>query len=255
MTAAVAVALAVTACGGGSSDVADSARESNALRPPEVEQARAGLKKEVSTRFVGKVEGTDALIGLTDRAGQLSAYICDSAQLAVWLSGTVSGSTLTAANGPAALDGNLQGDGVTGKLTLPDGSVHAFTATKTTDPSAGLFQAVGISEDRQLVRAGWVTLPGGEQRGAAKTGNVVKPVVKLDAKTRVFLGGTAGGTPIEPPNPVTTAWCEDAKNMYWAQIDFYTSLKDQGDTENAGIVLKRIQSLDQMMEDFGCWDA
>lgn len=93
------------------------------------------LYKKVSTRFVGKVDGTNALIGLTDRAGQLSAYVCDSVQLAVWLSGEVSGSTPTAANGPAALEGNRSGDDVIGQVTLPDGSVHAFTATKTTDPS------------------------------------------------------------------------------------------------------------------------
>ena len=252
VTTAAALALAVTSCAGGSDDAGAKAEESRS-RPAEVEQARAGLKKEVSTRFVGTVEGSDALIGLTDRAGQLSAYVCDSAQLAEWFSGEVSGSVVQGAIGALTLQGDRVGDKVTGKVMLPDGTSHAFTAAKTTDPAAGLFEAAAIGDDGQLVRAGWVRLPGGGQRGAAKTGSVVQPVVQISNQTRVLLGGTSTPVPVSPPNPVTTAWCEDSIKEYWSQIDFYTELKDAGKKESAGVVLKRIQSLDQALEDFGCW--
>src|SRR4051812_24363099 len=106
LTSALLVfALVAGACG----DSSDTSGKSASSKTPgstvsakdraEFEKQLIDFKAEKPTRFVGKVEGTDAFIGIEQRVDSVKAYICDSKQIAVWMDGKTSGDTLSASKG------------------------------------------------------------------------------------------------------------------------------------------------------------
>jgi len=241
-TALLLFALMFTACGG-SSDTSGSATTTDASSSDangSLDDEVKALKQEDSTRFVGKVEGTDAFIGVKNRAGVVTAYLCDSKELAVWMTGTASGDTFTAASGPVSLTGTL-GSGakqLTGSVTLADGSKHAFTADLATG-SAGLYEARGPDGDG-IVRAGWVRLASGEQRGAAKTGTIVRPTTQVSDALTVALGGRPMPV-IPPPGPVTSKadYCQTLRDLFSQIQDIKIAREKDGlDTTDQTTALK-----------------
>ena len=226
VSALLGFALVAGACG----DSSDTGSTSASSRPPvtagstvsaedraEFEKQLTEVKSEKPTRYVGKIDGTDAFIGIERRGDSVKAYICDSKQVAVWMDGTASGDTLSASKGPVSMTGTVGSGGkqVTGSVTMPDGSKHVFTADQATPP-AGLYQAFA-PEDGAITRAGWVVLANGEERGAAKTGTVVKPVSQLSQSTLAALGRLQ--VPVIPsPGPVTTALTCDQLVYLWTQL-------------------------------------
>lgn len=72
--------------------------------------------------------------------------------------------------------------------------------------------------------------------------------------TSVAQGAGAATIPIKGGQPTpTTNFCEVGIATYWNQIDYYAELQAAGKKSDAALVLKRIQSLDQTLDDFGCW--
>lgn len=202
------------------------------------------VKAETATRFVGKVEGTDAFIGIRKRADAVTAYVCDSKELAVWMDGKVSGDAVTAAKGQASLTGTLASGGkqITGSVRLPDATTHTFSADLAASP-AGLYEAFA-PDDGGTIRAGWVVLASGEQRGNAKTGTIVRPVSQLSESTLTAALGRLQVPVIPPPGPVTNALSCDQLVYLWSQL--HVSLVEQtGNGQDTTDVVNALNEISQ----------
>ena len=255
-SALLVLALVAGACGDSSdtSGTSASSKPLSAEKRADLDRQLKEIKAETATRFVGKVEGTDAFIGVENRASELTAYVCDSKNLAVWMTGKVSGNAFSAANGPVSMTGTLSGDGkqLTGSVALPDGSKHAFTADQA-QPPAGLYEARAPAE-KGIVRAGWVVLANGEQRGAAKTGDVVKPVDQVSDELRVKLGGES--VPVIPaPGPVTdkASFCTSVTSLFHDMNNFLDKRIDEGASlEEIGSLVESLVEIFKALRDEGC---
>jgi len=216
-SALLVVAVLGGACGGSSGKSAStkaSTSKVSAKARADFEKKLKGIKAEEATRFVGKVEGTEAFIGIRKRGDAVTAYLCDSKDLAVWMDGKVTGEAVAAAKDPASLAGTVAAGGkqITGTVKLPDGSTHNFSADLAAAP-AGFYEA--FAPDLDLTRAGWVVLASGEQRGNAKTGTIVKPVAQLSTSTRTAALGGQQVPVIPSPGPVpNTLSCDDLIYLY-----------------------------------------
>lgn len=158
------VALAATACS--SSD--------SATQPPAVPGAGLGegeLALPSATpwakgSWAGKVEGTDAFVAVVAGADGLVAYVCDNGTVGQWFrTDDPAGSVVVANDAGAVFAATQENDTVTGSVQLPDGSVHAFTASPASEP---VHRSEGF-DDTEIGLVGWVTLPSGERRGTALT--------------------------------------------------------------------------------------
>src|SRR5262249_30863903 len=90
--------------------------------------------------FVGRVAGTDAFIAVVIGGGEGLASVCDAQATSTWLRGPVSGNVLTLSGGKGtALAGTLEGDTVSGTLTL-SGRAFAFQAARVAEGHTGLFR-------------------------------------------------------------------------------------------------------------------
>ena len=153
-------------------------------------------KSKFGGSFVGKVEGTDAFVGIVadEDADEALAYVCDSAGITEWFHPGVrngdefsavspDGSVLVATGGKDAFEG---------QVILADGA-HAFTADKATG-DAGLFRLQQTVDGTDYL-AGWVELPDGTFRGDVTRTGLRSPLESntLDASTEA------------PPPPPSTA--------------------------------------------------
>jgi hypothetical protein len=129
----------IAACGGGE-DRDDKADE-----------------KAVDGTFVGKVSGRDAFVAVVAApvargkdTRELTMYVSDGGRLSESLAGSVQRNGFTAASDDddAKAKGKLEGNSVSGTLTLPDGKDVSYRATRAT-AAAGLYD-LKVSSDGQL---------------------------------------------------------------------------------------------------------
>jgi hypothetical protein len=172
---ALGVVAGVTLAACGDDDATSSADAGGA---PSAEAVLAGLaqaqvdRQAATTQYVGTVEGSGAYIAVVDRGGVVEAYVCDGAGTYAWLRGTAEDGTVTATSATDdeattaqyELAAQLEGDQVAGTVTFPDGTQHAFTATKATG-KAGLYQRVWSAEAGEPERVATIVLPDGTQKG------------------------------------------------------------------------------------------
>ena len=104
---------------------------------PSLGSAKAGLAGAGVT-YVGAVRGTNAFVGIAVRPSGVLAYICDSKNVAAWLTGSA-GSTLSGHG--YRLTETVDGSNAKGTVYFPDGSTHAFVASRASRP-AGLWRGV-----------------------------------------------------------------------------------------------------------------
>lgn len=119
-----------------------------------------------STHYVGKVEGTDAYIGIARNGAGVTAYVCDGQSVATWFKGKANGDgsiDLTSADG-SKLQGTLSGDTFSGSFTPAGGAAQAYTASKASG-DAGLYRLEETADGGTVV-GGWVVLADGSLRGA-----------------------------------------------------------------------------------------
>lgn len=165
--------------------------------PAELKSRIGSVPKKIES-FVGKVEGTNAYIGVVDRDGEIEAFVCDGAA-ATWLTGAAKQTTLSAAADGATLKAVRDGASLTGTVTFA-GADHNFTAATCPYP-ANLWEATELNDGR-VVRAGWIVLPDGTQRGAGQIGKAIVRIAPVDPSTAaqaISIGGTGGtATPSEP---------------------------------------------------------
>lgn len=139
------------------------------------------------TSFVGEIAGTDAFVAVAVRDDKVWAYFCDGqgtgdSNVANYLTGALSDTHVTAVDEEgAALDATLDGDVVSGSVTLPDGSDAAFTATRATG-DAGWFSAQ-VGDATHSEAGSWIRLADGRVRGTV---------------VAVTEGAGGAGTPAEP---------------------------------------------------------
>jgi hypothetical protein len=131
--------------------------------------------------FVGTVSGSNAFIAIVTGGNLASAFVCDGKN-GIWalFEATESDATLDLrSKSGATLAGDVTDDKVNGTLTL-DGTPLRFTAEPASG-EAGLYLAEAESKtDTKRLRAGWIVLDGGEQRGAAQLGSTISAVPRLD---------------------------------------------------------------------------
>jgi hypothetical protein len=147
----LAVALAASGCGGSS-------------RP----SGSPG-----SGTYVTAVPGSNAFVAVVVGKTNVAAYVCNGGQgIAQGFSGRRSGNRvqLSAAHG-ARLSATLAGGAATGTVTLAGARTLRFSA-RPAGGRAGLYHASG----GRPVKASWVVLPDGRQRGTL-AGSRVNPLV------------------------------------------------------------------------------
>ncbi len=157
---------------------AASAATTAAVLSPDEQAAIIADSQGPFVNFAGKLPGTNAYIGVATRGGVVEAYICDGGKIAVWLKGSVSGSKMSGSNtaGNASLSATLGKSGLVGKLTLKGRSIDLRIA-RVSYPS-GLWRAYDVVGEK-VVKAGWVLLPDGTQRGAKLVNGTVGSVDSL----------------------------------------------------------------------------
>jgi hypothetical protein len=103
----------------------------------------AGVTVAASNTFVGSVSGTNLLVGVVLGPREALAYICDGHNISDWFRGKVHGPTLTlpGENG-GRIVAQVQGDLVSGALTLHNGRTLGFTASRAENDTSGLFRSV-----------------------------------------------------------------------------------------------------------------
>lgn len=153
--AVIASVLALAACGG----------SDNAAAP-----AKA---------YVGKVEGTDALIGLVSDGVAAIAYVCDGQELATWFRGAQADArTIQLDSGGDGLVANVSEQSAEGHVVLA-GTRRKFTAVPAAPgTTAGLYRA-DVPLDAGTLIGGWIALASGEVRGLLKLGSTTLSTSQL----------------------------------------------------------------------------
>jgi hypothetical protein len=117
---------------------------------------QAAPPKPVDGTFVGKVAKSDAFVAVVAEPAArgkdtrpVSLYVSDGGRLSESLTGTVKGNGFTAASDDdkAKAKGELQGNAVSGTLTLPDGKRVSYRATRAT-AAAGLYDLTVSAKGR-----------------------------------------------------------------------------------------------------------
>jgi hypothetical protein len=121
----------------------------------------------------GSGQRDQALIGIVLDGARVRAYVCDGtpnrlATLAEWFAGQVlSGRVEASSQDQAHLSAQLGQQSASGTLTEASGRVYAFTIPQvSTTARVGVFEGTALIGG-QRYHAGWLMLPGGDQRGAA----------------------------------------------------------------------------------------
>lgn len=154
-------ALAVAALAGCSSN------ESDVAAPTTTTSAAT-----VTHTYVGRVAGSDALIGVVVDGKRVLAYVCDGVPgdpvgtiptVQAWFNGESNGGSVDVSQPAGRLQLELTDSAMTGTLTLAGGRTLAVTGEMATR-DAGLYRADTTGPGGPAV-AGWILAGDGTQRG------------------------------------------------------------------------------------------
>jgi hypothetical protein len=171
--ACIALILIMTACNG-------------AATTPAPEPTLGATNGDLTT-YVGDVDGNlFVAIDLIELNGAeeeraVRAYLCNGADVAVWLTGQFSGDEVTLVSGDTriALTNISSASGV---ISL-EGEAEAPFSTTLATGNAGLYRAEATVEGLDYI-GGWIVLNDGQQRGAIAFGGQVLENPALDVTTR-----------------------------------------------------------------------
>jgi hypothetical protein len=122
---------------------------------------------DTSVHYVGQAEDPTVYVAVVDPGdGTVSMYLCDGADVAVWLDGTIEGGAIeaTGKDGSTA-SATLDGETITGTATLADGTKLGITASRAALP-AGLYVRHALVDGEPTI-ARTIQLPDGTARGKA----------------------------------------------------------------------------------------
>ena len=185
-----AAALLVSGCGGGD--------EGGGGEP-----AATSQDKPLVTNAVGRVDGSDAFIAINAyRNGDVVGYVCDGKRLGEVLNGSVTdGELALVSDGGAKVTGTMTKESAEGTFTGPDGKALEFTAERPTG-DGGAYRAVDKVDGKE-VKAGWVVLSNGEQRGLVRVAGSPSPAPKLNTTTLSVQVDGVGTLKPQATDPVT----------------------------------------------------
>jgi hypothetical protein len=136
--------------------------------------------------YAGDIDG-DLFIALDMIEGDgaeeeraIRAYLCDGADVSVWMTGQFSGDEVTLVSGDTRIT-LTSINSVTGTVSLAGGAEVPFSGERAMG-EAGLYRAEGTFEGQDYV-GGWIVLNNGQQRGAITLGGQVMENPTLDAST------------------------------------------------------------------------
>jgi hypothetical protein len=106
----------------------------------------AGQTAAAPNTFVGPVAGTNLFVAVVVGPQEALAFVCDGTGTHDWLRGPVQGSALTLAGTTRSAQGDqiaaqVQGDALSGTVTLHGGTALPFTASRAADGQSGLFRS------------------------------------------------------------------------------------------------------------------
>jgi hypothetical protein len=161
---------------------------------PAEELASVPSAPDESVHYVGVVDDTEIYVAVVDRGdGSVDVYLCDGAEVAVWLEG--SGGAEDGAFAATAADGATAGgtiaDGtVAGAAELADGTQLTFTADLAALP-AGLYERVAI-EDGEPVQARTIVLHDGTAKGVKKPFDCAASETKFEGAMDKYRAAPSG---------------------------------------------------------------
>ncbi|SRR5579875_713815 len=158
--------ISLAACGGASNTPAAS--------PPTATLAPTANTSGITGDFVGTVPDLEAGVAITTDGQNVIAYLSDGTPnhitYALWFQGQVSNNTFNLDNiSTVEMSGLISASGVTGTVTLSDGSNHTFSASPIAAGSqAGLYRGELNVGGVDYV-AGWYILSAGAATNGAPT--------------------------------------------------------------------------------------
>ena len=180
---------------------------------------------QAETTYVGRVDGTDALIAVVanDLAG--TAYICDGAEVSEWFLGIPNGAELHLDGGKSgSIDAEIAGDSVNGEV-MHAGANHPFSTMVAVERESGIYRSVWKDEGERIV-TGWIYFDG-ELRGADE--NPTKIIVGTIAIDGI-RDGTGSGTglgPVPTPAPVPVFDCNETWCNFETKVCFITFMLEE----------------------------
>jgi hypothetical protein len=172
-TSAYLILIFIVAACGGAAPAVDA--------EPTPAEAENGL-----VTYVGDVDG-DLFIafdmiesegGGGERA--VRAYLCDGADISIWMTGLISGDEGTLVSGDTRI-ALASVNSVSGTVSLDGGAEVSFTTDRAVG-EAGLYRAEVSIGDRDYI-GGWIVLSNGQQRGAITLGEQVIENPTLNTST------------------------------------------------------------------------
>jgi hypothetical protein len=161
---------------------------------PAEELASVSSGPDASVHYVGVVDDTEIYVAVVDRgSGLVDLYLCDAAEIALWLEGSGGAEdgafAATAADGATA-SGTIADGVASGTAELADGTELAFTATAA-DLPAGLYERVAV-EDGEAVQARTIVLPDGTARGKKKPFDCAKSEAHYETQMEIYRNAAPG---------------------------------------------------------------
>ncbi len=129
---------------------------------------RTFVAEAYTNTYVGDVTD-DLLIGISldsryaDQADGVSAYLCDSEDISIYLSGEIEDGNATLSDDDVRVEFSVSGDEITGTVVLNDEEERSFTAREAGD-DAGMYVATDEAGEID-VEVRWVIADDGRQRG------------------------------------------------------------------------------------------
>jgi hypothetical protein len=153
-----------------------------AATPPQPEPTSEAAADDLTT-YVGDVDG-NLFIALdvielngAQEERAVRAYLCDGADVAVWLTGQFSGDQVTLVSGDTRV-ALTNMNSASGTLSLEGEAEVPFTTTLATG-DAGLYRAEATFDGLDYI-GGWIVLNDGQQRGAITMDGLVTENPTLD---------------------------------------------------------------------------
>ena len=188
--------LVVVGCGGGEggqdqqdqdqaseeSTTQEATQETTIQGEATTEELAPVTKITADRQYVGRVEGTDAFIGIAvrDQTNELIAYVCDGSPqglpeavtIEAWFQGPIEGdqASLISEGGVQQLQATLTPGEATGTFTDVDGRIYTFVAVPVTqEADAGVYWTEPLEGEGLSARGGTIILTDGEERGRRST--------------------------------------------------------------------------------------
>jgi YVTN family beta-propeller protein len=197
-----------------------------------------GLQAEFT--FVGRVEGSDALIAVVSNGLAAVAYVCDGDQISEWFLGTPSGDSLQLAGEKGgSLNAVVGSSGISG--TVSAGGTKTFSTVPAEERENGTYRSVEEEEEETTVAA-WIFFDG-ELRGAVEdSSRSILETVRLSGIDEATGSGTGvgpGSEPLADEFRCGQTWCALENEKC-----FFLDLKSQIDSGKLkGQTLKMAQTM------------